>query len=134
MNPRIAAFDAVPHNRWLSLRLVRCDETGAEIALPVRPEFVQEEGVVHGGIIAAAADTAAVYAFWPFLAGGTRMTSIEFKVNFLKPVLADKGDVRARSRVVQRGRKVGVCQVDVHQGDTLVAIGTYTYIFFEAKG
>jgi uncharacterized protein (TIGR00369 family) len=127
---RIAGFDAVPHNQWLSLRLVRCSETGAEVALGVRPDFMQEEGVVHGGILASLADTAAVYAFWPFLADGARMTSIEFKVNFLRPALGDRGDITATSRVVQRGRKLGVCQVDVVQNDVLVAIGTYTYIFF----
>src|SRR5687768_5739038 len=99
---KIAGFDDVPHNRWLSLRLMRCSGTGAEVALSARPDFIQEEGVVHGGILASLADTAAVYAFWPFLADGTRMTSIEFKVNFLRPALGDRGDITATSRVVQR--------------------------------
>lgn len=126
MTDRIAAFDDVPSNRWLSLRLVQCSEAGAEIALGVGPAFIQEEGVVHDGVLASLADTAAVYAFWPCLAEDTRMTSIEFKVNSL----ADRGDIVATSRVVQRGRKVGVCQVDVVQQGALIAIGTYTYIFF----
>lgn len=127
---RLAGFDAVPSNRWFGFRLVESAETGATIAMAIRPDFIQEEGVVHGGLLATLADTAAVYAFWPYLDAATRMTSIEFKVNFLKPALADRGDVLARSRVVQRGRKLGVCQVDVSQRDALVAIGTYTYIFF----
>lgn len=130
INERLAGFDQVPHNRWLSLRLIAASGTGAEIALGARPELLQEEGVIHGGTLASLADTAAVYAFWPFLDAGTRMTSIEFKVNFLKPALADRGDITARSRVIQRGRKLGVCQVDVMQAGVLIAIGTYTYIFF----
>lgn len=129
-NDRLQRFGDVPLNRCLSFRLVQCTETGADVAVGVRPEFLQEEGVVHGGILASLADTAAVYAFWPFLDAGTRMSSIEFKINFLKPALVDRGEVLARSRVVQRGRTLGVCQVDVMQQGKTIAIGTYTYIFF----
>lgn len=59
------------------------------------------------------------------------MTGVELKMNFLRPALADRGELRARSRVVQRGRRIGVCQVEVSQADRPVALGTFTYLFFE---
>src|SRR5882672_8871751 len=70
-------------NRLLGLTLKRRDEQGAIVAMAARPELAQEYGVVHGGLLAALADSAAVYALLPKLAAGEGMTSVEFKVNFL---------------------------------------------------
>jgi uncharacterized protein (TIGR00369 family) len=126
-----AFFGAIPVNRFLGFTLVACGEGGAEVALPVRAEYLQEGGVVHGGILSALADTAAVYALVPGLSAGRAMTSIEFKMNFLRPALPGRGDLAARSRVVQQGRTVGVCQVEVVQAGRPVALGTFTYLFFD---
>lgn len=125
-----ATFAAVPLNRWLGYRLVEHGPTGARVAMAPRPECLQETGVVQGGILTAVADTAAVYALWPELPAGTRMTSIELKLNFLRPALPDAGDLEAVATVVQRGRKVGVCDVAVEQGGRRVAVGLFTYLFW----
>jgi uncharacterized protein (TIGR00369 family) len=90
--------------------------------------------VVHGGIIATLADTAAVYTVQPGLGAGERMTSIEFKVNFLAGATVERGDVVARARLVRKGRTVAVVQVDVHQGEVQVATGLFTYIILPTAG
>ena len=102
------------------------------MALKPAPAMSQEYGVIHGGLLATLADTAAVYALHPFLAAGERMTSIEFKVNFLAAALADRGEVVATSSVVKRGRTIAVASVDVRQGEQLVATGLFTYIILPA--
>jgi hypothetical protein len=57
------AFDRVPFNRLLGLRLGERAEPGrACVELDARDELMQENGVLHGGVISAAADTACVYA------------------------------------------------------------------------
>jgi uncharacterized protein (TIGR00369 family) len=66
----------------------------------------QEYGVVHRGILSALADTAAVYTVHPFLSKAQRMTSIEFKINFLSGATPDRGDVVANAGLVRRGRTV----------------------------
>lgn len=124
-------FRSTPVNRFLGFALVSYDETGAELAMQPRQEHIQEKGVVQGGILTALADTAAVYALLPQLPPDLDMTGVELKMNFLRPALADRGELRARSRVVRRGRRIGVCQVEVSQRDRPVAIGTFTYLFFE---
>jgi uncharacterized protein (TIGR00369 family) len=59
------------------------------------------------------------------------LTSIEFKVNFLRPATADGGDVTATSRVIRAGRQIGTCEVTVAQDEQEVARGLFTYLFFE---
>ena len=62
-----AVFERTPLNRTLGMRLVDREPGRAEVELPVDGRFVQEEGVVHGGVLATLADTAAVYAVRPDL-------------------------------------------------------------------
>jgi uncharacterized protein (TIGR00369 family) len=123
-----ASFAAVPMNRALGWRLISSSPEAAEVRGPIQPSFAQEGGVVHGGIISAIADTAAVYAIHPQLPPGTPMTSIEFKVNFLRSGRMSGGELVARSQLVRRGRQVAVCNVDVIQDDVVIATGVFTYL------
>jgi len=123
-------FDDVPANRHFGFTLVSRGEGKAVVSLRVRPEYLQEEGVLHGGILSTLADTAAVYTLHPDLEPGWMMTSIEFKMNFLRPAVEGNGEVLARAELVRRGRRVGLCDVEVFQADKLVAKGSFTYLFF----
>jgi uncharacterized protein (TIGR00369 family) len=124
-------FLDVPANRYLGFQFVSRSAEGACISMKVMPDQLQEEGVLHGGIISALADTAAVYAFYPDLEPTRTMTSIEFKINFLNAALPGKGAVTAKSRILKRGKRTGVCEVEVTQAGKLVAMGIFTYLFFE---
>ena len=123
-----AAFARVPSNAFLGSRLLQRSPERTEIELPVRPEFVQEEGVVHGGVLAMLADTAAVYLLWPDLPQGMTMTSIEFKVSFLGPGRPDGGPLRAVATVLRRGRSVAFCESEVLQDGRRLAKGSFTYL------
>jgi uncharacterized protein (TIGR00369 family) len=133
VTPARPEFATVPINRLLGLELRSSSPEGAVIALVPRAEFAQEYGVIHGGVLSTLADTAAVYALHRFLTAGERMTSIEFKVNFLAPATAAGGEVIAASSVAKRGRTIAVVHVDVRQGDTLVLTGLFTYIIVAGK-
>lgn len=128
-----AAFNNVPVNKLFSFSLDSCSAEQAEISMPADAAFVQEEGVIHGGIITALADTTAVYLLHPNLPEGKSMTSIELKMNFLRPALAGSGDLKAIARIVKRGKSVSVCEVDIFQKDKHVAKGLFTYLTFDKK-
>lgn len=121
-------FLATPVNRLFGFELVDFDGRNASVAFRPRPEHAQEYGVIHGGILSALADTAAVYTVLPSLKSGERMTSIEFKVSFLAGATPDGGEVVASARLVRKGRTVAVVSADVHQGQVHVATGLFTYI------
>lgn len=132
-NDRSIRFDAAPVNRFLGFRIVSRSASDAILSMEARPEFVQEGGVVHGGLLTSLADTAAVCVLFPELPAGRMMTSIEFKVNFLRPAHPDRGPITARARLVQRGQRVGVCDVEVSQAEKPVARGLFTYLFFRPE-
>ena len=126
-------FDRTPINRHLGFRLVEAGSGSATVEMEARPEYAQEEGVVHGGILTALADTAAVYALLPDLPRDRTVTSIEFKVNFLRPAKPTGGVLQAKSRIVRRGRTIAVCDVEVHQNAVHVATGTFTYLYLDRR-
>jgi uncharacterized protein (TIGR00369 family) len=128
-----ARFASVPINAHLGLRFVARDESSVEIAIDVARQHLQETGVVQGGVIAALADTAAVYLFLPTLAADQSMTSIEFKLNFVAAALEGRGPLVAKSRSIKRGKKIALASVDVTQQGELVATGLFTYIFVERR-
>ena len=91
----LQSFTKVPMNRHLGFRLISRSSESASITMEPKSEFLQEEGVIHGAILTALADTAATYTFHPDLSPDMKMTSIEFKVNFLSPALLDGGEITA---------------------------------------
>ena len=107
---------------------MEASETEVELAAPVFDSSLQVDGWVHGGVLATLADTAGAYLLYRSLPPDRSMTSIEFKLNFLRPAVADAGDLRARARLVKQGRQVTLCDIEVAQGGELVAKGLFTYL------
>ena len=58
--------------------------------LDVRPRHKQIHGVVHGGILAALADTAAAIAAYTAVPKGVELVTLELKINYLEPVLGGR--------------------------------------------
>jgi uncharacterized protein (TIGR00369 family) len=82
-------------------------------------------GSVHGGILCDLADAAMGYAFASTLDSGESFTTLELKINFLKPVWS--GRLTAMGRVVKNGHTVGLVECDVHDDkDRLVARASST--------
>ena len=123
-------FERAPINRFLGFRLEGCQPGESVLTLEPRQEFRQEGGTVHGGVVAALADSAAAYSFVTSLEEGMQMTGVEYKVNFLEPALVDGGPLLARASVVRRGRRLGLTEVSVSQLDRPVARGLFTFMFF----
>ena len=125
----VEVFNRVPANRYFGFQLLSSTAEGAVVSMKVLADYIQKNGVVHGGVISTLADTAAAYSFRPQLTKSQTMTSIEFKMNFLEPALPEDGTLVASSRVIRRGGRIGVCEVDVMQSDKMVARGLFTYMF-----
>ena len=62
-------------------------------------------GRVHGGLLAALADAAMGIAFGRTLTDGQGFSTIEMKVNFIRPV--STGRLQARAKVIERGLRIG---------------------------
>ena len=68
-------------------------------------------GTVHGGILCDVADAAMGIAYASTLVEGESFTTLELKINFLKPVW--NGKLVAVGRVVKGGRTIGLVECDV---------------------
>ena len=124
-------FDNVPVHRFLGLRMISPSSEEAVVEMDVSPDLCQETGVVHGGIVTSLADATAANLFQPYVPDHLVTTSIEFKMNFIRPVLADQGKLVARASVLKRGRKVSIAEVEITQSDKLVAKGLFTFLFVD---
>ncbi len=127
-------FDAVPFNQLLQIRLRHIDAETSQVAVDARGELMQEQGVIHGGLLTILADNAAVYLTLPKLAEDERMTSIEFKMNFLEAAQINGGELIATARLVRAGKRVVVCEAVVTQGERKLAVGLFTYLRFKPQG
>jgi uncharacterized protein (TIGR00369 family) len=82
-------------------------------------------GTLHGGVLCDVADAAMGLAFSATLDEGESFTTLELKINFLKPVW--KARLKAIGRVVRRGRVIGLVECDVtDEGGSLVARSSST--------
>jgi uncharacterized protein (TIGR00369 family) len=82
-------------------------------------------GTIHGGVICDIADAAMGMSYTSLLGAHESFTTIEIKVNFLRPVWS--GHLVAKGRVLKKGRSLGLaeCRVmDEHM--RLVAYATCT--------
>ena len=98
-----------PFSAFLGAELLNLADGAAELGVPIRPEFAQQHGFVHGGIVSYAADNALTFAGGTVL--GTAVVTSEFKINYLRPA---RGVLLvARATVVHHGRRQAVCRCDV---------------------
>ncbi len=81
------------------------------ISLRVQKKLLQVHGVMHGGVIAVLADTAGGLASYMACPPGTRVATIEMKINFLEAISA--GTVKAVAEVVRIGRHTSVVDCDI---------------------
>jgi|HubBroStandDraft_1064217.scaffolds.fasta_scaffold00913_14 uncharacterized protein (TIGR00369 family) len=67
-------------------------------------------GTVHGGILTVLLDTAMGCAFQTTLSAGVTYTTIELKVNFVRPVTDLVGPLRSEGTVIHAGSKVATTE------------------------
>ena len=97
----------------------------AVIALEATERHANPMGTLHGGVLCDIADAAMGMAYASTLEEGETFTTLELKINFLRPVWT--GLLRAEGRVVSSGRTVGLVECEVRDAaDRLVARATST--------
>jgi acyl-CoA thioesterase len=87
----------------------------------------QVHGVVHGGVLAVLADTAGGLATFMACPRGTRVATIEMKINYLEAV--EGGNVIAEARVVRCGKHIAVVDCDLRD-DVRRLVGKALMTFF----
>ena len=126
MDPR--AIEQPPFATFLGLKITHVSPERVTAELPVREEFNNRFGIMHGGAIMALADLLGGTATIANLKPDQKTTTIESKTNFFAGIPV--GDVaRAECTPLHRGRTTMVWQTRITRGDgKLAAVVTQTQL------
>ncbi|HTQ54525.1 MAG TPA: PaaI family thioesterase [Bryobacteraceae bacterium] len=129
---RLSEFlQQIPFNALVGLRLVRLHKDGVTIECSMRPELQNGAGVMHGGVTATLADVAVGMALARHLGRPRSSTTVEMKINYLRPV--PHGKIRARAHLVKVGTKLCCGRVEIVDADKRpVAAALITYMILDA--
>jgi uncharacterized protein (TIGR00369 family) len=83
----------------------------ATVTVSAGPQHANPMGTLHGGILRDIADTAMGMAFTSTLALEESFTTVELKINFLRPVWQAR--LRAEGIVVQSGPTMGYVECPI---------------------
>lgn len=82
-------------------------------------------GTVHGGWAAAILDSALALSALSTLEADQGFTTVDIRINYLRPLTVETGEVRAEGRVLQGGRRLAYCEAKlVDAAGKLIAHGT----------
>jgi uncharacterized protein (TIGR00369 family) len=87
------------------------EKARAIFSLDLEPRHKQIHGVVHGGILAALADTASAIAAYTTIPQGAEIATLELKINYLQPISG--GRITAEARVLRTGRNFVVTECEI---------------------
>jgi uncharacterized protein (TIGR00369 family) len=97
----------------------------ATVELSADERHANPMGTLHGGVLCDIADAAMGLAYASTLPDGESFTTLELKINFLKPIWT--GRLQAVGNVIRGGRVIGLtaCEIRDAKG-SLVAYATST--------
>ena len=127
---RIArALETVAFAKLLGLKLESIKPGEATLSLEIRDDFMQNNGVVHGGVIASLIDSATAFSIIPLLEKDERITTVDLTINYLRPLVS--GTMKATARVLREGGRVIVTSADVFDpAGNLASTALSTYLRF----
>lgn len=100
-----------PMGLLIGLRLVAIEPGRARFELDADHRHHNPMGTLHGGILCDIADSAMGMAYASTLAEGESFTTLELKINFLRPVTSAR--LFAEGTIVQQGRSAGMTECSV---------------------
>src|SRR5262249_51066750 len=125
---------APPIAQLMGFTLVEVEAGRAVFAGEPGEQHYNPIGVVHGGLAMTLLDSALGCAVHSTLPVGSRYTTLETKVNFVRPVTVASGRLLCEGRVVHRGSTVATAEgrLTIEANGKLVAHGTSTCLILSA--
>jgi uncharacterized protein (TIGR00369 family) len=114
--------------RTLGISIARLEPGEVDLSMAYSPDFTQQNGFVHAGIITAGLDNACGIAAFTLMPAGSDILTVEFKTNLLAPARGERFAFRAT--VVKPGRTLTFCEGRAYAGhdgaEALIATMTGT--------
>ena len=119
--------DSVPFLKHLGIEVESVGAGSATLLLPVRPELMRKDGIIHGGAVASVIDSAFAFAIIPILSEGERTVTVDLTIHYLRPLSG--GMAKASAQVVRAGRRVITVSAELFdEKEKLAATALSTYL------
>ena len=125
---RLAAAPALAR---LSPSLEELRPDACVLRLPYREELTNGSGTIHGGILAMLADAAVAFALATNFDGKMGFATADLTIHYLARA---RSDVRARARILKKGRRINVGEVDIEDAaGRVVSRALVTYVLTTSR-
>jgi uncharacterized protein (TIGR00369 family) len=131
---RDGTFGVAPMQALMNMHLIEAEDGLVVFGAIPEEKHYNPRGSVHGAFTAAILDSAMGLAVLTTLPAGTSQTTVEFKLNFVRPMSARTGEVRGEGRVVHCGRAIATAEGRLLGPDgKIIAHGSTTCMIFRPK-
>ncbi|MEH6545588.1 MAG: PaaI family thioesterase [Sneathiella sp.] len=121
------SFARQPFMQSIGAKISALEPGICEVCMDKKDNLTQQHGFIHGGLVAAVADSAAGYAAYSLFPADSTVLTVDYNVKFLRP--ANGAKLRARAEVVKAGSSLYVVKADVYVGDGASASHCLTGLF-----
>jgi len=120
-----------PMGELMGFRLLEVDAGRAVLQMEPGERFYNGIGIVHGGVAATLLDTALGCAINSVMPAGRIFTTLEMKVNYVRPMRRETGTVRCEANVIHVGGRTATAEGRIVDAEgRLYAHGTATCMLF----
>jgi uncharacterized protein (TIGR00369 family) len=121
----------MPFEDFLALRVTRRAAGSITCRCTLRPDLLNTQGVLHGGVAASLADEAAWHCLVARYGREQACTTTDLKINYVRPLAGSH--VIARAGLLRAGRTLCVTRVALHDSSQrLCAVAIVTYMLLDA--
>lgn len=117
-----------PYAELIGLKIDHKGEGRCTCSVAFRPELLNPNNVVHGGVIYSMADNSMGGALKSLLPEDEFCATIEIKIMYLRP--AGHTDLVCHSEVIKKGRRVAVLESEIYSAGELVAKASGSFAIF----
>ena len=123
-----------PYADTMDIHLFEVDQGRVVFVGKPSARFLNPIGVIQGGWAATILDGAMAHCIHTTLKPGENYTTLEMKINFIRPVLPSNGSVRCEAKVIHRGGRTATSEGRLlDERGKLLAHGSETCMIFPAE-
>lgn len=121
-----------PFVKLMGMKLLSAGGGKSVMECRIRPILKNSAGTLHGGVMGALVDMSVFTAMRSVMPLSSKGTTVEYKVNFLKPV--PKGTITAHGSVLRLGKTIAAGATEIrNETGEVVAFGSATYYLLNAR-
>ena len=102
-----------PISKLIGMKFVHVEPGKTRFELTAREDHYNRGGSMQGGILCTMADASMGFAFGSTIDINQEFTTIELKINFIRPVFIDQNLV-AIGKIIHKGKRTGVGESTIY--------------------